>query len=99
MSLKKYIDRVRRIDYMIRTKSTGDIRCLAKKIELSRSTTIDFLKEMKELGFPIKYCRKRHIYFYDEDGKMIEKLFDKELNKEEMKKTVLHCRKFVRHQR
>jgi hypothetical protein len=41
---------------------------------------------MKTLGFPIKYCRKRHIYYYEEDGKMIDKLFTKELGTDELKK-------------
>jgi Mn-dependent DtxR family transcriptional regulator len=86
LAIKKYIERLRRIDYLVRTKAGGNLKSLSKKLDLSRSTTIDFLKEMKEMGFPISYCKKRKCYYYNEEGKMVDKLFNKDLNKEEMKK-------------
>jgi len=75
MSAKKYIDRLRYIDFLLRTKAAGNAKCLARKLSLSRSCALEYLKEMKELGFPIKYCCKRKIYYYDEEGKMTDNLF------------------------
>ena len=86
MSIIKYIDRLRHIDFLLRTKTAGNIKRLSKKLHLSRSSTLEYLKEMKELGFPIKYCCQRKIYYYDEDGKMTENLFHKNINNDEMNK-------------
>lgn len=90
MSIIKYIQRLRYIDHLVRTKAAGDIKTLSGKLQLSRSTTLEYLREMKELGFPIKYCRNKRTYFYDEEGRMIDNLF----NKEEMKK-ITGGKKFV----
>lgn len=86
MSILKYIKRLQRIDYLLRTKSAGNIKCLANKLNLSRSSTLEYLKEMKELGFPISYCSKRKTYYYTEEGKMTETLFHKRINNDEMNK-------------
>jgi bacteriocin-like protein len=88
MSLIKSIERLRYIDHLIRTKTGGNAKRLAGKLHLSRSTTLEYLKEMRELGFPIKYCNKRRIYYYDEEGKMVENLFIKKMDDEEMKKII-----------
>lgn len=79
MSITKYIDRLRYVDSLIRTKATGDANSLAKKLNLSRSTTLAYIKEMKDLGFPIKYSLTGKYYYYEEDGVMPEKLFDSSL--------------------
>ncbi len=79
MSILKYIERLRYIDYLLRTKASGDANSLSKKLHLSRSATLEYLKEMKELGFPIKYSYRRKTYYYDEEGAMTKNLFDKYL--------------------
>ena len=81
MSVLKYIQRIKHIDHLLRTKSSANLKTLCRKLNLSRSTVIEFLKEMKALGFPIKYDRKTHLYFYYEEGRMIDKLFIKKINK------------------
>ncbi|HEY8659321.1 MAG TPA: hypothetical protein VIL78_09805 [Hanamia sp.] len=86
MSIIKYIDRLRYIDFLLRTKAAGNIKSLAKKLHLSRSSTLEYLREMKELGFPIKYCSKRKTYYYDEEGKMTDNLFNKSIDDNEMDK-------------
>jgi bacteriocin-like protein len=86
MSFEKYLERFRHIDYLIRRKATGDIECFSKKLQLSRSTSLEYLKEMKELGFPIKYSKERKSYYYDEDGKMTDHLFLKTISDEDLKK-------------
>ncbi len=83
MPTTKYVDRFRRLDFFLRTKSTGNSITLAKKLGLSRSTTLDHLKEMKELGFPIKYSFSRKTYYYTEDGAMVKNLFEKDTSKKD----------------
>ncbi len=75
MPITKYIDRLRYVDFLIRTKATGDANSLAKKLHLSRSSTLAYIKEMKELGFPIKYSLTGKHYYYEKSGVMPEKLF------------------------
>lgn len=86
MSLQKYIQRVQFIDKLIRKKATGNANVLAKKLNLSKSGVEKFIQEMKEVGFPITYCRKRKTYMYQHEGRMVEKLFFEEMEDVEMKK-------------
>jgi len=82
MSLRRYLQRVHRIDSLIRKKQAGNLEQLARKVGVCRSALNGFLNEMKEEGFPIKYCKKTHTYYYEKDGKMVSSLF--ELNKDQM---------------
>ena len=86
MSFEKYLERLRHIDYLISRKSTGNIECLSKEIHLSRSTTLEYLKKRKELGFPIKYSKQRKSYYYEEGGKMTDQFFLKTISDEDLKK-------------
>jgi len=85
MSFQKYLKRFHHIDFLVRIKGTGSIESLSKKLSLSRSSTLEHLKEMKELGFPIKYSKERTSYFYEEEGKMADRLFVKEITREDLK--------------
>jgi len=78
MALLKHVKRLKYIDYMIKRKTTGDLEHFAKKNGLSKRAMTDVLSEMKELGFPIKYDRVRHTYYYDEAGEMVKNLFIKD---------------------
>jgi predicted transcriptional regulator len=86
MSLHKYLERIKYVDHLIRKRSTGNIENLARKLQLSKSGAEKFLREMKEVGFPIAYNKKRKTYYYTEEGKVYNKLFEKETGREEMKK-------------
>lgn len=71
MSILKYIDRLKRMDDLIRRKATGNAQEFAKKLEISQSQLFEELKEMKTLGAPIQYCHTRRSYFYEQDGKLV----------------------------
>lgn len=85
MSLHKYIERIQFIDKLIRKKATGNISVLAGKLNLSKSGAEKFIHEMKEVGFPITYCKKQKTYLYEHEGKMVDKLFFEEMHDTEMK--------------
>ena len=85
MSLKKKIHRLQFIDSLIVRKATGDANTLAKKLNLSRSQTLEHIREMKEVGFPIKFCRSRNSYIYTKDGKLVHQLFQADLSKDDMR--------------
>lgn len=78
----KYFQKCRQIDALIRRKATGDQNVFSTK--LSKSTLNYYIKEMKELGSPIRYCRKRGSYYYDIEGRMVDHLFYCQLTNEEL---------------
>ena len=75
MSLKLQLERLRYIDSLIRRKATGNQQALADKLQLSRSGLNKLLKEMREMGFPIRYSHQKQTYYYEQDGRMVETLF------------------------
>ena len=86
MSILRYIKKLQQLDALIRRKSTGNQKEFCKKTCMSRSVLNDYLNEMKELGFPIEYDRKRETYFYKENGSLVDKFFEKRMDNEEVKK-------------
>lgn len=86
MSLHRYLKKIRFIDHLIGRKSTGTQKELANHVGVSISTINEYLNEMKEAGFPIKYCYKSQTYYYEKSGGMVKSLFSEELTREEMKK-------------
>lgn len=71
MGLLKYIQRLERIDQLIRLKATGSSNQFANKIGISRSMLMENLREMKEMGAPIVYCRHRETYYYSTECNLI----------------------------
>jgi hypothetical protein len=86
MSIKKYFLKLRQMDALIRRKATGDQSQFSDRVNMSKSSLNYYLKEMKDLGFPIRYCRKRCSYYYDKEGKMVENLFYDKLSDTEIDK-------------
>lgn len=75
MSLKNYLKRLEFIDFLTRRKATGNLEVFAAKNRLSKNGLLHVLKEMKEIGFPIKYSRRLNSYYYEKDGQMVKSLF------------------------
>jgi len=89
MAILKHVKRLIYIDNLIRRKATGSLENFAAKNGLCKRAMTDVINEMKELGFPIKYDRSRHTYYYHEQGEMVKNLFVKNgqiLSKEEIGK-------------
>lgn len=86
MSLSRYINRIRRLDALIRRKSTKPPCELARKLDISERWLYMLLDELKEeLDCPIQYDRHRRSYIYGEKGS-IAFGFQKKLSKKEEKK-------------
>jgi len=89
MSILKHFLRLQYIDFLIRKKATGDKETFARKNRLSKSGLANVLKDMKSMGFPIKYDKNRRSYLYEKDGQMVQELFleyGKILSKDDLKK-------------
>lgn len=67
MSLFKYLDRIKRIDALVRKKATGTPDEFAKKLGISKSMLILNLNELKKLDAPIEYSTIYRSYIYKKD--------------------------------
>lgn len=84
MSLYNYLNRIRRLDAMIRQKSTGTPQELAEKLGISERWLFVLLDELKQdLNCPIKYDRRRRSYIYSVRGKLMID-FTEEMEKEQL---------------
>ena len=70
-NLKKYIDRIKRIDRLIATRSTGTPKDLADKLQLSERTIYDYINVLKEdFNAPVKYNKTTKTYYYETNGRI-----------------------------
>lgn len=66
MTIYKYVNRLKRIDQLIRQQRTGTPKKLALELQISESHVYNCIDELKDLGLPIGYCRTRQTYYYSD---------------------------------
>lgn len=69
--MQKILNRLDRIDQLIRVKGTGTPAQLADKIGLSERSTYEYIRLMKNFGAPVVYSRERQSYYYLQEGRFI----------------------------
>ena len=69
MSLIKQLERIKYIDYLISKKVAISRTSLAKKLNISTRQLTSIINLMKELGAPIKYCKRTKKYLYTSNEK------------------------------
>ena len=62
------IERIQRIDYLIRIKGTGKASELAERLNISRAMVYHYINLMRQNGAPIKYDSYRETYYYSYEG-------------------------------
>jgi hypothetical protein len=65
---KRFLERFRRIDHLIRIRGTGTPAEFAKKLDLSESMLFEYLNVLKDEGAPISYDKFKKFYYYEVDG-------------------------------
>jgi len=65
------IRRLRRIDSMIREENTGAPTEFATKLGVSERSIYGYLRFMKSLHAPIKFCPLKNTYYYDKKGELV----------------------------
>ena len=68
MATADYIRVLKRMDQMIRSRSTGTPEDFARRLAISERSLYNYLSVMKDLGAPIRYSRFSESYIYIEDG-------------------------------
>jgi hypothetical protein len=87
MALYDYLNRIKRLDTLIRQKRTGPPKELAGKLGISERWLYSLMEELKmELDCPIRYDRRRRSYVYEKPGKVVIG-FTKELEPWQMRET------------
>jgi predicted DNA-binding transcriptional regulator YafY len=74
MSLIDRIERLQRIDNLIRHKATGSPKELAERLEISESTLYEDMNDLRTMGAEIIYCRYYMSYKYVSPVKLIIKM-------------------------
>lgn len=62
---RKLIDRLERIDQLVRFKATGTPGELAAKLGISESTPYETFQLMREIVCPLIYDKRRQTYVYE----------------------------------
>ena len=69
MAITTYLERLQRIDQLIRLKATGPPQELADKLGVSKRTVYEYIQALKDMGAPICYCKVSKSYLYEENGR------------------------------
>lgn len=80
MSLLKYVERMKRMDDLIRRKATGTPEEFGQMLGISKSMLMINLAELKKMGAPVKFSAIKRTYYYERECRL---LFEFELQKEE----------------
>lgn len=60
---KKFLERFKKIDYLIGIRGTGTPAQLATKQDISESMVYEYLNVLRDQGAPIAYDKERQSYF------------------------------------
>ena len=67
MNFITQLERIERINLLIKTKSTGTPSQLANRLELSERRVYQLINLLKTLGAPVYFDKDRNSYCYSED--------------------------------
>lgn len=67
MKLLESLERIERIDQLVRLKATGTPKCLARRLEISERSIHRLIEMMKSMGAPIYYSISRQSYCYEKE--------------------------------
>jgi predicted DNA-binding transcriptional regulator YafY len=66
--LIKYFNRLESLDHLVRIKGTGSPKQLARRLNISERSIYEYLELLRTLGAPIRYCKFRKSYYYEDEG-------------------------------
>jgi predicted DNA-binding transcriptional regulator YafY len=69
METTTLLNRLKSLDYFIKSQTTGNARELAEKLEITERSVYNYLNLMKSMGAPIVFSSYRQSYIYEDDGK------------------------------
>jgi hypothetical protein len=85
MYYNETLRRIKLIDHLIYIKGTGSAEELGERLGISRTAVFEYINLMKNHGAPIKFCKFRQSYYYDEEGSFTITFLKKAEIKNEMR--------------
>jgi predicted DNA-binding transcriptional regulator YafY len=71
MPVMKYINKLLRINTLVKLRATGSPKELAGKLGISERRVYEYINNMKELGAPIAFSYYHNSYIYYTDGELV----------------------------
>lgn len=68
--LFEQLRQLERLDQLIRLKATGCPERLATRLGISKRQLYRLIGELRNIGFPIEYCKSRQSYYYKGEVKL-----------------------------
>ena len=66
-TLERLTGKIKRIDYLIKSKSATSLKQLARKLNLSTRQVKNYIHLMRELGAPIEYDQRVKKFYFSEN--------------------------------
>ncbi|WP_339812785.1 hypothetical protein [uncultured Imperialibacter sp.] len=85
MAVFDLMSKLEKLDYLIRSKSTGTSKSLSKKLGVSERQVFNYLTLFKDLDAPVTYCPFRQTYLYEKEGKFNFRFSMKDLDNDEQR--------------
>ena len=63
-NLFEKLRQLERLDQLIRMKATGSPEQLSTRLNISKRQLYRLIGDLRNMGFPIEYCKTRQSYYY-----------------------------------
>ncbi len=70
MNMISQLERVQKINRMIKSARTGSPKEFAGELGISESHFYRYIDELQEMGVPIQYSRARRTYYYENNTEL-----------------------------
>jgi len=70
MKMIYQLERIKKINRMIKSANTGSPKEFAGELGISESHFYRYIEELQEMGIPIQYSRSRKTYYYDKNTEL-----------------------------
>lgn len=70
MKMIYQLERIKKINRMIKSANTGSPKEFAGELGISESHFYRYIEELQEMGIPIQYSRSRKTYFYENNTEL-----------------------------
>jgi len=70
MKMIHQLERVKKINRMIKSANTGSPKEFAGELGISESHFYRYIEELQEMGIPIQYSRARKTYYYENNAEL-----------------------------
>jgi len=71
MKMISQLQRIQKINRMIKSARTGTPREFAEELGISESHFYRYIDELQEMGVPIQYSRSRKTYYYENNTELL----------------------------